>query len=384
MYDVIVAGAGPAGSAAAAALSKAGRRVLLIDRSRFPRDKTCGDAIQAGALALLHDLGYRGSIDPTLFTPVANWMIQAPSQASVSANLHFYKGEHAPYIARRLNFDNLVYQQAIANGAEFCQAQVIAPLYDDNKVVGLVAKPDGSKENMKFRAPIVIAADGATSVIARDVRKIRDEDNHWAIAIRCYVTMREDLKHRCEFYFPKSILPGYAWIFPSGERGANIGVGIRLDKYRQRNVSLRELLERFLDDLGDRVDRASLREIKSWQLPLGSHRESRAFDGCMLVGDAGSFVDPLLGAGIFFGMKTGTLAAQVADAALHDGDTSQRRLSEFDRLWKPAIGWPLRRATLVQKIIIEQPWLLNSVVGVAALNKELGRCLVMALSGEKI
>src|SRR5258708_13270028 len=98
MYDVIVAGAGPAGSAAAAALSKAGRRVLLIDRSRFPRDKTCGDAIQAGALALLHDLGYRGSIDPTLFTPVANWMIPAPPQATVPPNFPFFKTENPPYI----------------------------------------------------------------------------------------------------------------------------------------------------------------------------------------------------------------------------------------------------------------------------------------------
>jgi geranylgeranyl reductase family protein len=384
MYDVIVAGAGPAGSAAAAALSKVGRRVLLIDRSTFPRDKTCGDAIQAGALALLYDLGYQGTIDQSIFTHIADWTIEAPSRVSVSANLHAYKGEHAPYIARRLNFDNLVYRQAIANGANFCQAQVTSPIFDGDKVVGVVAKPVGSKDSMEFRAPIVIAADGATSVIARDVRKERDADVHWAIAIRCYVTMREDLKNRCEFYFPKSILPGYAWIFPSGEHGANIGVGIRLDKYRQQNIALSDLLERFLDDLGGRVDRASVAEIKSWQIPFGSRRNSRAFGGCMLVGDAGNFVDPLLGAGIYFGMKTGMLAAQVADSALRDSDTSQRRLSEFDRLWKRVIGWPLRRATLVQKIIIGQPWLLNSVIGIASLNKELGRRLVMALSGEKI
>lgn len=384
MYDVIVAGAGPAGSTAAAALAKAGRRVLLMDRSGFPRDKTCGDAIQAGALSLLYELGYQGSIDPAVFTHIADWTIEAPSKVNISANLHFYKGEHAPYIARRVNFDHLVYQQATANGAEFCQAQVMSPILDGKKVIGVVAKPVGSKESMEFRAPIVIAADGATSVIAREVRKERDADVHWAIAIRCYATMREDLNNRCEFYFPKSILPGYAWIFPSGEHSANIGVGIRLDKYRQRNMVLSDMLERFLDDLGERVDRASVSEIKSWQIPFGSRRNSRAFDGCMLVGDAGNFVDPLLGAGIYFGMKTGMLAAQVAIAALHDGDTSQKRLCEFDRLWKQAIGWPLRRATLVQKVIIGQPWLLNSVIGLASLNKALGRRVVMALSGEKI
>lgn len=136
--------------------------------------------------------------------------------------------------------------------------------------------------------------------------------------------------------------------------------------------------------LGNRVDRASIEETRSWQLPFGSKRYRRSFDGCLLAGDAGGFVDPLLGAGIYFAMRTGHIAAQVADAALREGDTSQRRLSEFDRLWKRTLGWSLLRATLVQRIVIGQPWALNAVCAVAALHPFLGRTVIKTLSGEKI
>ncbi|MEP7286343.1 MAG: geranylgeranyl reductase family protein [Chloroflexota bacterium] len=382
MYDVIVAGAGPAGSTAAATLAQAGRRVLLIDRSTFPRDKTCGDAIQGGAIDLLRGLGYLDLLDATQFTSIKEWTITAPSGIMAAASLSPH--EHAPYIARRIDFDLLVYQQAIANGAEFCQAQVTAPIIENGKVVGVTVKPHGAKDTVDLRARLVIAADGATSVIARAVRGGRDEDIHWAVASRCYVKMAQPLNHRCEFYFPKVILPGYAWIFPAGNDSANIGVGMRLDKYRQRDSSLNDLLDLFLDTLGDRVDRNSIESVKSWQIPFGSKFNERTFDGCLLVGDAGNFVDPLLGAGIYFGMKTGQLAAQVADIALRDGDTSRQRLSEYDRRWKRALTQSLRRATIVQKVVISHPHSMNVVLGLAALHPTLSRWVVMTLSGEKI
>jgi len=381
-YDAIVVGAGPAGSIAAAALAQAGRRVLLIDRVTFPRDKTCGDAIQAGALELLRQIGYTGPIDPEHFTPIRDWTIEAPSRVVVRAVLQ--TGGHDPYIARRTHFDNLVYQQAIANGAESCQAQVMQPIQEGGRIVGVIAKPQGSKDTVELRAPITIAADGATSIISRTLLGERDDDVHWAIAIRCYATLTQDHNHRCEFYFPQTFLPGYAWLFPRGEREANIGVGVRLDQYKRRGYTITNLLDRFLDMLGNRVDRSSLTAIKSWQLPFGSKRYRRAYDGCMLVGDAGRFIDPLLGAGIYFGMQTGYMAAQVADAALREGDTSQRRLSEFDQRWKQAMGWSLRRATLVQKIVVGQPWTMNTVCRIAALHPVLSRRVVMLLSGEKI
>jgi menaquinone-9 beta-reductase len=381
-YDVIVVGGGPAGSTAAATLAQAGRHVLLIDRVTFPRDKTCGDAIQAGAVELLRSIGYHEPLDPEKFTSIADWTIEAPSRVVVAATLN--TNGHDPYIARRVDFDGLVYQQAIVNGAEFCQAHVTGPLREGNRVVGVMAKPQGSKTEIELHAPIVIAADGATSAMARALIDQHQEPLHRAVAIRCYATLRKNHNHRCEFYFPKSVLPGYGWIFPIGERQANIGVGMRLDQYRKIGASLETLLERFLDMLGNRVDRVSIEEVKSWQLPFGSKRYRRSFDGCLLVGDAGGFVDPLLGAGIYFGMKTGQLAAQVADVALGEGDTSQRRLSEFDRLWKRSLGWSLLRATLVQRIVIGQPWALNVVCGVAALHPALGRYVIKTLSGEKI
>jgi len=390
MFDAIVVGAGPAGSTAAARLSQLGRRVLLLDRVSFPRDKTCGDAIQAGAIELLRELGYREPLDSTKFHAVTDWTIEAPNRRVVAAHLDTHG--HDPYIARRIAFDQLVFDQALHNGAQFCQAQVTAPIIENGRVVGVLAK-DQAKSSaaqavpntaQEFRAPLVIAADGATSAIGRALNGSRGAEIHWSIAIRCYADMRDDLQRRCEFYFPKNIMPGYAWLFPTGERTANIGVGLRLDKYRQSGVTLDALLTRFLDMLGGRVIRESVTEIKTWQLPFGSSRQSRVFDGCILVGDAGSFIDPLLGAGIYNAMRTGTLAAQTGHDALTRGDTSRSGLIAFDAQWKRSMGWGLRRATWVQRLVVGHPWLMNAVFLPASLHPVLGRQIVMMLSGEKI
>ncbi|HVO42656.1 MAG TPA: geranylgeranyl reductase family protein, partial [Aggregatilineales bacterium] len=369
MIDAIVVGAGPAGSSAAATLAGAGHHVLLLDRASFPRDKTCGDAIQAGAVRLLREYGFEGALEEPDFVPIYSWSIEAPSRTAVAAHLQMPKGEE-PFMARRIYFDKLVFERAIARGVEFCQAQVTEPIFEGIRVMGVRARQNG--ETVEWRAPIVIAADGATSVIARSL--VPELENvHRAIAIRCYANTTEDLKNHSEFYFPKAVLPGYGWLFPTGRREANIGVGIRLDKYQERNVPLRSLLDMFLDMLGPRIDRATVTEVKSWQLPMGSKNFRRSFDGCLLVGDAGSFVDPLLGAGIYYGMQTGHLAAQVASSALRAGDTSRRFLYDYDRQWKREFAWPLIRATAVQRLIIEHPGLLNGIVKLASSNSQLGR-----------
>src|SRR5262249_33087558 len=129
MYEVIVVGAGPGGSTAAAVLAKAGRRVLLVDRSSFPRNKTCGDAIQARAIFLLRTLGYTQPLDEKAFTSIKSWSIEVPSRKVISAKLS--TNGHDPYVSRRVDFDKLVYEQAIANGATFCQAQVIEPILEN-------------------------------------------------------------------------------------------------------------------------------------------------------------------------------------------------------------------------------------------------------------
>src|SRR5258708_28621517 len=114
-------------------------------------------------------------------------------------------------LARRVDFDRLVFRQALGNGVEFCPAQATGIVRDGPTVVGVEARPHGEKTTRVLRAPIVIAADGATSVIAREVRAEHDADRHWAVAIRCYARMKERLDHHSEFYFDRAILPGYAW-----------------------------------------------------------------------------------------------------------------------------------------------------------------------------
>ena len=379
---MIVVGAGPAGSTAAAALGRLGRRVLLLDRQSFPRDKTCGDAIQAGAIEILRELGYTKPLDPACFHPVSAWTIEAPNRRIVAAALDTHG--HDPYIARRVQFDQLVYDQALTSGVQFVQRQVTAPVIEAGRVIGVEARRPGSRTVETFRAPVVIAADGATSVMRRALLPNREPDVHHAVAIRGYAQFRTRLDPCCEFYFPKVIMPGYGWLFPTGDHSANIGIGMRRDQYRRRGLSLEALFDLFLDMLGDRLDRDSLSEVQSWQLPFGSSQQPRAVAGSLLIGDAGSFIDPLLGAGIYNAMRTGRLAAQVIDNALAMTDPLPGTLASFDRRWRQMMGGGLRRARWVQQIIVGQPWLMNAVFTPASLHPALGRRVVMALSGEKI
>jgi flavin-dependent dehydrogenase len=119
------------------------------------------------------------------------------------------------FVVPRLVFDALIQNYAIDAGAEFIKSQVKDLIIADNQVKGVRARMNGS--DVDIHAKVVIGADGVTSTIARTLRPDKHEDKHRAIALRCYIHDLDELPHQVEFYLYKGILPGYAWIFPTGE-----------------------------------------------------------------------------------------------------------------------------------------------------------------------
>lgn len=365
MYDAIVVGAGPGGSVAAAVLARQGIKTLLLDRDDFPREKACGDAVQAEGLALLRDIGVTEDF-PQSFFPVTKAALIGPRGQRAEFSVHPVNGEPCRTVTR-YEFDHLLYRYALACGATPCTASALGPVLEGNQVVGVRAKL--GKAEQSFRARLVIAADGATSAIARGLGVPPRAEQDRGVSLRGYVETSNDLPDTIELAFMRELKPGYAWCFPVGRRIANIGVGVRADIYRRQNLPLKDYLERYLaiPHIKALVGSHPVQQIKTWQLPLCSVRQQRVFDGALLVGDAGGFVDPLLGAGIAPAMFTGKFAAEVGAAAIRAGDTSAARLRAYDALCEAQFGGDMRLKALVQRVLNVVPSVVDMIISASGI-----------------
>lgn len=368
--DVIVVGAGPAGATTATILAQKGYDVLLLDRQQFPRDKACGDAVPTGAIGILRRLGMGEKIDQAVergeFYPLHGMLLASPKGHVLEAD--FEKGENGErsYVAPRLYFDAVIQQHAVESGAEFRQAHVKEPLIENGRVVGVRARANGSFE--EFHSRIVIGADGVTSAITRTLRPKSGQhvDGHRAVALRAYIEDIEELPHEVEFYLYEDILPGYAWIFPFGENKANIGLGMRLDQFRQKDQSLEEMLRGFLEmpDIKKRLKQGGkLRDVATWQLNFGSQKNlQHAYNGALLVGDAAGFINPLTGGGIHNALLSADFAAQTVDEAFKAGDTSRAGLQIYEERCHEAMWGGMNRSYRLQKWLMRFPFLIDFLV----------------------
>lgn len=362
--DVVIVGAGPAGASAAMALKQKGYDVLLMDRHEFPRDKSCGDGIPAGAIEHLYPYGMEEKIKSAGFYPITALRIVSPSG-------HIFHGDLAKgskggdsYVIPRTKFDNLLQSHAVEMGAEFCQAQVKEPIVENGQVKGVRAKINGKLQNIK--AKIVIGADGVTSVIARAIRPDKQQNLHRAVALRAYIDDIEEVPNCVEFHLYKGILPGYAWIFPNGKNSANIGLGMRLDKFRRLNGDLKEMMKVFLGipAVKDRVKNGGqLRDFSAWQLNFGSQRNiQRAYDGAVLIGDAAGFINPLTGGGIHNALISAQLAAESIHEAITTGDLTRRILQKYEKRAHDEMWSSLRRSYFIQRWLLYFPFMVDILV----------------------
>lgn len=385
--DVIVVGAGPGGATAASSLAQKGYDVLLLDRHDFPRDKTCGDAVPAGAIELLWRLGMRDKIAKSVergeLYPLEGMLLVSPRGHELHAK--FSRGQEGSdsYVAPRIYFDALIQEHAVDSGAEFCQAQAKAPIVENGKVVGIRAQVNGSEKEM--RARLVIGADGVTSVVARNLRpKAKQHNNsHRAVALRAYIDDIEEIPKEVEFYLYKDILPGYAWIFPIGNNRANIGLGMRLDHFRKRKYSLENMLQDFLEMPAIKkrlLNGGQLRDVATWQLNFGSQKDlQHVFDGAILIGDAAGFINPLTGGGIHNSLISAEIAAQIADDALKANDVSRSKMKVYEQLCHDHMWESMRNSYFMQRSFMRFPFLVDFLVHRMKENSQLAQTFLTKL-----
>ena len=312
--DVVVVGAGPSGSAAAAWAARSGRDVLLIDACEFPRDKACGDGLTPRAVAELRALGLSDWLDGRIRH---HGLRMAGYGADVEVR---WPGKSFPMTSSavpRTELDDRIREVAADSGAAMALGRKCVDVARDSAGrVEAVILADGSRVGCRW----LIVADGARSPLGRVLGRQWHQQTVYGVAARAYLAspradepwISSDLELRSA---DGQVLPGYGWIFPLGNGQVNIGVGALATAKRPAEVALRPLLRHYAD-----LKRSAWgftgqpQAHASALLPMGGAVSGVAGENWMLIGDAAACVNPLNGDGIDYGLETGRLAAQMLDS----------------------------------------------------------------------
>jgi geranylgeranyl reductase family protein len=386
-YDVIIVGAGPSGCAAAISLGRNGHRVLVVEKDRFPRGKVCGDGISPPALAALERLGILQEV--MLKNP---WKIEgvelfSPAGQVVTASFSHLKGPY-PFglVIPRKEFDSLVFQEVRKNSnIEILENWEVKDFIDQDGVIkGIKAQSEGQKR--EFLSESLVGADGAYSVVARKTVSRKQNFQQGAFGIRAYFRGVRALAHRIEVHCDRSILPGYGWVFPTGEDSANVGVGIASRHLKEKNI--RSLFQTFVGGnpfVKERFQGARMVEnsLQGGPIPLDSFFRRRSRKNVLLVGDAGGFTDVLTGEGIYFALRSGECAAEAIHSALSSPRGAEKAGRVYEGLWRNAL--PSREflfGSLVQRLIVRE-FFLNRNIARAVKKSSMAFDLAAILCHEK-
>jgi geranylgeranyl reductase family protein len=303
--DVLVVGAGPAGSAAAAWAARSGRDTVLVDAAVFPRDKTCGDGLTPRAIAELDRLG----LDDWVRAHTVNHGLRAHGFGQTLL-LPWPGGSLPAYgsAVARTELDDQIRTTAMKSGAIGIDGTRAVDVEMDGGRVSSVWFESGG-EAFELGCKRLVVADGVRSPLGKLLGRTWHRDTVYGVAGRSYVdsSMSDD----------PWILSGYGWIFPLGDGSVNLGVGTLATAKRPAEVALRPLMRHYADqrreDFGLSGD---LRMPTSAMLPMGGAVSHVAGPNWALIGDAAACVNPLNGEGIDYGLETGRLLADVLDEDL--------------------------------------------------------------------
>lgn len=387
MYDAIIVGAGPGGATAATVMARRGLKPLLIDRDAFPRDKVCGDALSGKTVDVMKRLGMIEALQAV--SQLDSWGVTFSGPSGDEVAIPFTKALDKPiapgFVCDRITFDNLVFQQAVASGAEiWTEATVTGLIRDGEKVVGVKVKRNGAVEEV--RAPITVGADGAYSVVVRELGMEQLREGHYCAGLRWYwegVTGFHELNH-IEIHFVDESSPGYFWIFPMADGKANVGLGMLSSVVKKRDIKLKPLLERLVEHprFKERFANAKpIDKIRGWGLPLGSRPRQMSGDGWMLLGDAASLIDPFTGEGIGNAMVSAEKVAEWTEKAKEVHDYSAQFLGGYGRDVMGYLGNELKISTGMQRLG-RWKWLLNKVIQKASRSEELADTISIMFDDE--
>ncbi|MEM7657477.1 MAG: NAD(P)/FAD-dependent oxidoreductase, partial [Bacteroidota bacterium] len=378
------AGGGPGGVTAALCLAEAGIPSTILEKSSFPRDKVCGDALSGKVVSVLHyGLPHLEEGLHAFPEKVGSWGIRfvAPSLEALDVPFQSKKAREkgvAPgYIAKRWEFDHWLMEQA--------QAHPLITVKEGVKVEAVEVKADKvlvHTGQQQWEAKVIIGAEGAHSVVAKQLGGIRMEPAHHSAGIRAYYQGVTGFhpQNFIELHYLKELLPGYFWIFPLPNGWANVGLGMLSRDVSKERVNLKARLLEIVSthpQLKERFSGAQLMgKIQGFGLPLGSKKRNLSGNRFVLVGDAASLIDPFSGEGIGNAMLSGRIAAERIGVALSKGDFSADFFASYDEAVYRKVWSELRLSHQMQKLV-NYPWLFNFVVKKVNRNEALQSMFTM-------
>jgi geranylgeranyl reductase family protein len=325
MYDLIVIGAGPAGSAAARRASQLGLKTLLVEKEPMPRNKLCGGGVTPKVLRLL-DFKLPEEIIESVTTA---------ARIHVGSNcFNFHSANPLVYMTSRSKFDALLATKAVEAGAEFKDGTPVQHIVRHSSSI------EAQTTHGRFEASLVLGCDGMGGATARSCGLYaRWKPSEVAYAIESEVPIGNEAvlefmgaERYFDVYFGVSPA-GYGWVFPKDDH-LTVGVGCRLSKLRDGP----QLFKNFVDSVKE-LDGRDIPSPQAHLIPLGGvvHVPVVA-DRVLLAGDSAGFAEALLGEGIYFAIHGGQIAAEVAAEACHKARFDAEFLDSYERRWRNAFG----------------------------------------------
>lgn len=361
-FDVIIVGAGPAGTACALALKDSGLNILMLDKHSFPRDKICGDAVGGRSIKnlekfspeLVEELRSLGTKELNTTTRIFIYDKQP-------FNL-YWKNE--AYCIKRYDFDALLFKHAMKINKTLTfkgDFKVDDVIKQQGKVV-----VGNKKSDTYYSANIVVAADGSQSFLAKQLIDLKLDPNNFSAAVRAYFSNVEGvLPNQTEAHFIKESMPGYFWIFPVGNNVANVGYGMLSNEISRRKINLKQSFTQIISQhpqLKKRFENATIEsDIEGFGLALGSRKVEVYGDNFLLVGDAASLIDPKAGDGISNAIDSGIISANAIINAHQKNDFSKEGLKNYKTDLNKRLGKELFISTAILRMGTYCPFVINMV-----------------------
>jgi len=351
-YDVVIVGAGPAGSTLARVCAQGGLDVAVFDKR-----KSIGNPVRCG-----EGLGSREVIEQGLEVP--KWAIStdvkgAKVVAPDGKEIIWESGETSGWVLERKLFDSWLAQLAVLKGAEVhVNNRVVDVMLDNGRIRGVKVKNGADSEISDVTARMVISAEGMESFTARrmgfpTVHRLYDVDT-------CYQYEMQPYSHQnlIELYFGNKVAPrGYVWIFPKGDKRANVGIGIgahletRVKNSNIKGADPKPYLDEFIRNNRELKDASTLMDfggVISVCEPIGKF----TMDNAMVIGTAAKQVDPIHGGGIALAMESGALAGDAILKAREKNDFSEGFLfNAYEKPWRETAGNKMAKRLLLRKVI---------------------------------
>ena len=361
--DVVVVGAGPAGSSTAAYLAGRGLSVIMLEKSHFPREKVCGDGLTPRATRALTRLGIDTSEEN-------GWLH--------NKGLRIYGGRVEPFeldwptltdfppygvVRPRSDFDDMLARHAVGLGATLVEGANVSEAVLDERTGRITGVR--TKAGDVYSAPIVVSADGNSSRLAVSMGLNKRDDRPMGVAVRTYYTSPRTNDDYLESWLElwdgephkSTLLPGYGWVFGMGDGTSNVGLGVLNTSKGFGQTDYKALLKRWLDHTPEEWgfrDQNMTTKVQGAALPMAFNRQPHYGRGLLLVGDAGGMVNPFNGEGIAYAMEAAELAADAIAEAHSRGfgtPSAERALQGYSTQLKARLGGYYRLGTIFVKLI---------------------------------